>query len=1181
MVNTQRWHLEQTRNDLTMKRTLRAALAALLLCGAAQAQWTSITASNIHDAAGNNLAHGRIQFVGTDQNDQSISYRSGSGQTIKTPVTCTVVAGAITSPSPCRVADTALTAPAHICYRISVIDSSTGKQVLYYPQPAQKPACGSQPTGSTWNLDDFSPPYTPMAMIQTGPTGAQGPRGYPGFNCTNSSSLGAWNSGTPYTAGECVYYGSSPALLYAALQNGTGEQPDLHSDYWFNLDQWATGTVGQHLTFALTGTPQAPPAPYSISGMSVACDNVDYTYAAPAACSHLLVNTGAQAWNTEFYRCNEYIPTGAPGGINCVSTPPYMLPHWVALNLGTTESAGALGWTNRLDGYPYANVIAHEWYFNSLTCGAGPEAGDVLVMPGTSFDPLTTMVQIENVSLSLYPTASCVKLKILSTYDPRIVPPSFSAGGSAIRVWAANVAGAGITTAATFKNKPIIDVRDYGVDCESTPTSAVDSSYAINRLITMGQHVSFKGCAADNKNFVRVDSPALLQAVRSVDFDGGGVVPGAGGPGYGGVTIFGCNGTAGDYVIEGNGLGMSKIHGFNIVPDGGSAGWCGVGVTSNFKGCVGLRRTTGFALTPTQVMVYDNHCTPDNGAADPSTVTDFMGISLPDSDNNENMHFWNNNIDCEHAANSIGVNISDGVSDNGVVEGGSINNCRYLGVNRGHFTFRNINGSGSGDYQYFNSGAGGGLGCAFAVGGGSITRIEGMTDTETSGPFLCLAPGVSDAGLVTLKDNEMGPDINTTPLPHIAPGVHVIDVGTGATVILQGHNRTFASGQSIIGSSTTINGGIVVSEEPLSSYAAPGLLDPHSPLAYYGPEQIPVDLTLTATRGGGGGLIFYNSSATVAQATSAGSSAVAFDDFVPGRNVLATDFSASVTASSLQFYHRVNQTSDLAITEHVEVHDSKTAGGFSTVAASTIPATTLSVHGTAGSDTYGYKIVGISGGGNTYTSTEATITGPNHANLGASNYVSMYNYIPLGHHTLQVWRTTTPSGGPAVGLIAVAQPAEMWNFRDACQLPVITDHPQGCFGGNTGVQAIYFYDVGQAPITAGSPPSANTADGRAILPGGVQPAATGGLITWFQTAIHAALDLGSVANAACSSETTETITGAALGDSCSVATGSALEAGGSFRCAVTAADTVKWQLCNLSGSAIDRASDTYTIRVVR
>jgi hypothetical protein len=32
---------------------------------------------------------------------------------------------------------------------------------------------------------------------------------------------------------------------------------------------------------------------------------------------------------------------------------------------------------------------------------------------------------------------------------------------------------------------------------------------------------------------------------------------------------------------------------------------------------------------------------------------------------------------------------------------------------------------------------------------------------------------------------------------------------------------------------------------------------------------------------------------------------------------------------------------------------------------------------------------------------------------------------------------------------------------------------------------------------------------------------------------------------------------------------------------VTAADTTKWQFCNLSGGAVDRASDNYTLYVVK
>lgn len=102
-----------------------------------------------------------------------------------------------------------------------------------------------------------------------------------------------------------------------------------------------------------------------------------------------------------------------------------------------------------------------------------------------------------------------------------------------------------------------------------------------------------------------------------------------------------------------------------------------------------------------------------------------------------------------------------------------------------------------------------------------------------------------------------------------------------------------------------------------------------------------------------------------------------------------------------------------------------------------------------------------------------------------------------------------------------------------------------------------------------------TAAASGFIPGG------GDAITWFKKATHSSLDLVSVATGACTAETTEAITGALLGDRCSVDASTALEAGGFFVCKVTATDTAKWQLCNLSGGAIDRASDTYTVRDIR
>jgi hypothetical protein len=148
----------------------------------------------------------------------------------------------------------------------------------------------------------------------------------------------------------------------------------------------------------------------------------------------------------------------------------------------------------------------------------------------------------------------------------------------------------------------------------------------------------------------------------------------------------------------------------------------------------------------------------------------------------------------------------------------------------------------------------------------------------------------------------------------------------------------------------------------------------------------------------------------------------------------------------------------------------------------------------------------------------------------------------------------------------------------------------GLYGANpskgVGSTVTNAYGIYVEDITAGGTKNrAIFTAGSAIseFDGGVQPASTGTAITWFQKATHASLDLASVASGACSAETSETITGTLAGDSCRVDAGTpaAGDAGSWYACRVSAADTVKWSLCNLSGGAIDRASDTYTIRVIR
>jgi hypothetical protein len=73
-----------------------------------------------------------------------------------------------------------------------------------------------------------------------------------------------------------------------------------------------------------------------------------------------------------------------------------------------------------------------------------------------------------------------------------------------------------------------------------------------------------------------------------------------------------------------------------------------------------------------------------------------------------------------------------------------------------------------------------------------------------------------------------------------------------------------------------------------------------------------------------------------------------------------------------------------------------------------------------------------------------------------------------------------------------------------------------------------------------------------------------------------------VATAACTADSADvTVTGARLGDAVSVTAATALEAGGFLIGRVTSSNTTRFQFCNLSGGNIDRASDTYTVRVAK
>src|SRR5438270_11730723 len=95
------------------------------------ANYTSVIASNICDAAGNKLASGNVSFQATDAANQPLNFQvGGGGQVVTTPATATITAGVIAGGF--QVADSANTSPAGILYRITIADTTLNRVVATY-----------------------------------------------------------------------------------------------------------------------------------------------------------------------------------------------------------------------------------------------------------------------------------------------------------------------------------------------------------------------------------------------------------------------------------------------------------------------------------------------------------------------------------------------------------------------------------------------------------------------------------------------------------------------------------------------------------------------------------------------------------------------------------------------------------------------------------------------------------------------------------------------------------------------------------------------------------------------------------------------------------------------------------------------------------------------------------------
>ena len=719
------------------------------------------------------------------------------------------------------------------------------------------------------------------------------------------------------------------------------------------------------------------------------------------------------------------------------------------------------------------------------------------------------------------------------------------------------------------QTKGVIEVRDLpGMICDgSADASSVLNALTFTQDSISNRTVSFKSC-----NHVRLDQQWLIKYQHAPTID------------LSETQLLGCNGAAGPMILIQRSIGWTvtaSTRGSAIIYTNGGS-WCG-GARSNFTGGIGTDNDfhtypggyTNTAGTLTNIAI--------NGVG---TKAGFKGFSTTGAENQENFTIANNIVNCNASQGSVGIYMPSTFAQNAHITHNSVVGCMWgiwWQAPDMFVEYNNLTANGDWDIftpttTYGGSSSGAGLFCI-----GLSNVIRGNVLAEGSGAFLWgrYDSGGGSCGAL-MEGNSIRPDWVNVGCNGTGCGLH------GGHHVPVGQRAVESSGPLVlvgnVGDNRTSRG--VLNTVPLIGDGRyPGGVNSQAQYTDLGNTWAQPAAVFDAVLPSRGSRHFamdfndqdwttYDEIARSAWGGS-GSHSTPGKIFRTGNPAVGTFTDFSLYAQDDLHSPAVNGTS---LNIDVARNDSGTPAGFtvypsfyggvSTTAAIAAAAPYVSAQGGGSGSTWGYKVRLISGAGTGYTTAETTVS--NASTLDSSHWSRVAAYKYPGYVAYQLWLTTNPGDGRGTGKIA--------EFRVAnASLNCVQDNVQGC---DTGQQRYYMTDKGQAIITAGAPPATN-ADGRVTAVGGVQPANTGGLLTWFQVARHASLDLASVANAACSSETSETVTGAALGDSCSVAAATALEAGAFFRCAVTAANTVKWAFCNLSGSAIDRTSDTYTIRVIR
>jgi lysophospholipase L1-like esterase len=186
------------------------------------AGYTTVSGTNLTDASGNKISNATISFQPCNSQGVPLSFQvGGSGQAIQSPISAQVTNGAFSV----ALADTSLTQPQNISYKVTVTDNASGNSLL-------GPGYLIQPSGTVWSFDNFVPnlPALPVVMTVRSP-----------------NNRGNWAANTVYSPLDYFFYQNSSYVVNTGYQSGAS----FGAIDTANTSIWAAGGT-------LSGTLSAP-----------------------------------------------------------------------------------------------------------------------------------------------------------------------------------------------------------------------------------------------------------------------------------------------------------------------------------------------------------------------------------------------------------------------------------------------------------------------------------------------------------------------------------------------------------------------------------------------------------------------------------------------------------------------------------------------------------------------------------------------------------------------------------------------------------------------------------------------------------------------------------------------------------------------------------------------------------